>query len=55
MTARTKYPRTFHFPWSPGRSDDDKVHSAEAVEAMCSARGRALGSFTSFQFFRTLE
>lgn len=21
----TKYPRTFHFPWSPGRSDDDKV------------------------------
>ena len=38
MTARTKYPRTFHFPWSPGRSDDDKVHSAEAVEAMFSGR-----------------
>jgi len=21
----TKYPRTLHFPWSPGRTDDDKV------------------------------
>lgn len=22
---RTKYPRTLHFPWSPGKSNDDKV------------------------------
>ncbi len=22
---RFKYPRTYHLPWSPGRSDDDKV------------------------------
>lgn len=22
---RVKYPRTFHLPWSPGRSDDDKA------------------------------
>lgn len=22
---RLKYPRTYHLPWSPGRSDDDKV------------------------------
>jgi len=34
MDPRTKYPRTFHLPWSPGRSDDDKVHTAEAVETM---------------------
>lgn len=20
-----KYPRTFHLPWSPGASDDDKI------------------------------
>ncbi len=32
--ARVKYPRTLHFPWSPGRSDDDKVHTAAAVERM---------------------
>ena len=25
FTSRVKYPRTFHLPWSPGRSDDDKV------------------------------
>lgn len=35
---RVKYPRTFHFPWSPGRSSDDKVHSQEAVEAMFAGR-----------------
>lgn len=23
---RTKYPRTFHLPWSPGATSDDKVH-----------------------------
>lgn len=25
FTDRVKYPRTFHLPWSPGLSDDDKV------------------------------
>ncbi|HVI41831.1 MAG TPA: RNA ligase family protein [Anaerovoracaceae bacterium] len=25
FTEYIKYPRTFHLPWSPGRSDDDKV------------------------------
>jgi len=25
MSARCKYPRTFHFPWSPGATSDDKV------------------------------
>lgn len=25
-----KYPRTYHFPWSPGKSDDDKV--ADSVD-----------------------
>jgi hypothetical protein len=25
FTDRVKYPRTFHLPWSPGRSDDDRV------------------------------
>lgn len=24
---RVKYPRTLHVPWSPGRSDDDKIHT----------------------------
>ena len=27
-TIRQKYPRTFHLPWSPGRTDDDKVLSS---------------------------
>ena len=25
FTARVKYPRTFHLPWSPGATDDDRV------------------------------
>jgi hypothetical protein len=25
FTSRVKYPRTFHFPWSPGRTNDDRV------------------------------
>lgn len=25
MDTRTKYPRTFHLPWSPGSTSDDKV------------------------------
>lgn len=25
MNKRTKYPRTFHLPWSEGRTDDDKT------------------------------
>ena len=25
---RVKYPRTFHFPWSPGASSDDKTLSS---------------------------
>ena len=33
-----KYPRTYHLPWSPGRTDDDKVHGADVVEAMFAGR-----------------
>ena len=25
FTSRVKYPRTFHLPWSPGATDDDRV------------------------------
>jgi hypothetical protein len=25
FTSRVKYPRTFHLPWSPGATDDDKI------------------------------
>jgi len=25
MTTRTKYPRSFHLPWSMGATDDDKT------------------------------
>lgn len=28
METRIKYPRTFHLPWSMGRTDDDKVLSS---------------------------
>ena len=31
---KIKYPRTFHLPNSPGRSDDDKVHSNEQIREM---------------------
>lgn len=35
---RIKYPRTFHLPWSPGATDDDKTHSPEAIEKMFAGR-----------------
>ena len=30
----TKYPRTFHLPWSLGATDDDKTHTEEAIDKM---------------------
>jgi hypothetical protein len=36
MTTYRKYPRTYHFPWSPGATSDDKVH--QDVEALFSGR-----------------
>ncbi len=33
-----KYPRTYHLPWSRGRTSDDKVHTSETVEAMFAGR-----------------
>lgn len=33
-TGRTKYPRTFHLPWSPGATDDDKVHNLWDLDQM---------------------
>ena len=30
MNERAKYPRTFHLPWSEGRTDDDKVLSDDS-------------------------
>lgn len=35
---RTKYPRTFHLPWSLGATDDDKTHDAAAVAGMFAGR-----------------
>lgn len=32
FTDRVKYPRTYHLPWSPGATDDDRL--VEDVEAM---------------------
>jgi hypothetical protein len=28
LPERKKYGRTFHFPWSPGATSDDKIHAA---------------------------
>jgi hypothetical protein len=36
--VRTKYPRTYHLPWSLGATSDDKTHSEAAVEAMFAGR-----------------
>lgn len=33
---RVKYSRTFHFPWSPGATSDDKIHAA--VEPLFAGR-----------------
>ena len=35
--SRVKYPRTFHVPWSPGATSDDKVHGdvASMFEEHC--------------------
>ena len=30
MNERVKYPRTYHLPWSEGRTDDDKVLSDDS-------------------------
>ncbi|MDP2696099.1 MAG: RNA ligase family protein [bacterium] len=35
---RFKYPRTFHVPWSPGSSDDDKRHTEETLNKMFSGK-----------------
>lgn len=35
---KTKYPRTFHLPWSQGATDDDKTHTLAAVERMFAGR-----------------
>ncbi len=34
FTDRIKYPRTYHLPWSPGKTDDDRVmeHHAELAD-----------------------
>jgi hypothetical protein len=32
FTNRVKYPRTYHLPWSPGITDDDRVLSQETIE-----------------------
>jgi len=31
---KTKYPRTFHLPWSEGATDDDKTHTFDNIEKM---------------------
>jgi hypothetical protein len=36
--VRVKYPRTFHLPWSPGTTSDDKTLDVEAVGAMFGGR-----------------
>ena len=33
-----KYPRTFHCPWSPGRTNDDKVHTQSDINRMFKGR-----------------
>jgi len=32
FTNRVKYPRTYHLPWSPGCTDDDRMLSDETLE-----------------------
>lgn len=32
--SRFKYPRTYHVPWSPGTTSDDRLLSAENIEEM---------------------
>ena len=34
MANLIKYPRTFHCPWSPGKTNDDKVHTQSAIDKM---------------------
>lgn len=31
---KTKYPRTYHLPWSLGTTNDDKIHSIDSIEEM---------------------
>ena len=35
---KTKYPRTFHLPWSEGATADDKTHTLASVERMFAGR-----------------
>lgn len=32
FTSKVKYPRTYHLPWSPGFTDDDRVLSVGTIE-----------------------
>ncbi len=36
--TRTKYPRTYHVPWSPGTTSDDRLLSTQDVEGMFSGK-----------------
>lgn len=38
MSTATKYPRTFHAPWSLGRTDDDKTHTAKTMDKFFAGR-----------------
>lgn len=35
---KRKYPRTYHLPWSPGGTDDDKTHTPATIDKMFSGR-----------------
>ena len=35
---KSKYPRTYHLPWSPGATDDDKTHDLRTVREMFEGR-----------------
>jgi len=34
FTSRVKYPRTYHLPWSPGVTKDDRVMAPKALETL---------------------
>ena len=34
FTNRVKYPRTYHLPWSPGFTKDDRVHTQESLKVL---------------------
>lgn len=61
MTSRVKYPRTYHLPWSPGMTDDDRMmedvafFTGQRVVVTAKLDGENTTLYTDYVHARSLE